>query len=113
MAVGRYEQTRCRAGMSANNWRHCPECSQNRTDPIRAAQKLYGQVSAEEYEQGMEDARNADPQEESLREDYEFILEGFSLSISYGCTCQDCGFTFSFDKQINVKPNKEKTNDRE
>lgn len=99
--------------MSADNWTICPVCLQNRTDPTQAAQKLYGQVSADEYEQRMKDARNVAPQEQSLREDYEFYLEDFSLSISYGCTCQDCGFTFSFNKTINIKQNKETQNGKE
>lgn len=94
--------------MSADNWSFCPLCSQNRTDPIQAVQKLYGKMSAEQYEHAMEDARNAPVQEETLREDYEFYLEDFSLSISYGCKCQDCGFTFSFNKQIDIKPKQNK-----
>ena len=90
--------------MSADNWTICPECLKNRTDLVKAARDLYGRVSKGDYEQAMEDARNVAPQEETLREDYGFSLEGSSLSIYYGCMCQDCGFTFNFNEEIDIKP---------
>jgi len=39
---------------------------------------------------------------ESLREDYEFYLQGEVLSISYSAGCSKCRFQYNFSKEINI-----------
>lgn len=102
--------------MSASNWQDCPKCKQSRTGTVAEAAKLYGQVSAEDYETAMIKARNAELPQQTLREDYEFYVEGFCLNISYGCRCDNCGFQFSYNKKIEMphqecQPKESETNE--
>lgn len=90
--------------MSADNWKQCPECLEEfkKADPIGKAKKRYGKIPLDEYEYELDEAMKKAPPEQSLREDYEFFLDGFCLEISYSCKCTTCGFTFSFNKKIQV-----------
>ncbi len=88
--------------MSADNWTICPKCELTRTDPVTEAKKIYGQVSVENFEAAMNIARRKPIEDnQTLREDYEFYLEGFQLTISYRCSCV-CGFSYEYKKQVEM-----------
>lgn len=90
--------------MSADNWTGCPRCwgEHVKADPVGAAKKLYGTIPLEEFEAAMGEAENTPAPGSSLREDYTFYLDGFCLQINYSCSCETCGFTFSFNKKVDV-----------
>lgn len=89
--------------MSASNWRICPKCEKEWVDPTIEVKKMYGTIPLEEYEEAMRDAKNSPPLKKTLREDYEFYLRGFILHIYYGCSCEECGFKFDLNKEINIE----------
>lgn len=88
--------------MIADNWTQCPKCDEKRAADIAKAEKdvesLYGKVSAAEYQAALasvEKKRTA-PAQETLREDYEIgIVEG-EFSVSYGASCEVCGWGFEY-----------------
>jgi hypothetical protein len=94
--------------MSADNWTTCPRCKAKAEaddkGKIDAAAKAYGKVSAEEYEKLVADARSpAQFDTDTLREDYEIGVHNGEFSVSYGCSCNVCGFKFSFKHEEKVK----------
>ena len=89
--------------MSADNWTTCPRCTRRREEKLRASAikvaEAYGKVPVEEWD-AMRSAQSdaeAEGQEHTLREDYEFYGadEGEVVS-SYSCSCTKCGLHLSF-----------------
>jgi len=94
--------------MSADNWRECPKCSEKRRSAVEAVKALYGKIPLSDYEVRMKDAHEVDAKarEETLREDYEFYYEEpFMLTVSYGCSCKDCGFSWSMNQKFDTRKN--------
>lgn len=106
--------------MSADNWTTCPECRRlkdaKRQKLIKKAEEAYGKVSAAEYQRLLAEARVAvapgtdEPEDNTtLREDYEIgVNTDGVLEISYGCSCRECGFSFSYKNEVEAKNQKEK-----
>lgn len=104
--------------MSADNWTRCPKCcaewSKRQDEAIQELSASYGKVSQEEYATLKEKTINPKRPDETLREDYE-VGVGVSLrnslvtlfSVSYGCSCQECGFSFSFNHEQQIFPKPE------
>jgi len=94
--------------MSANNWRVCPKCSidakEKRRLAIAAASQLYGKVPREEYEVAVSQASSLPSvPDETLREDWEIRTSSNGVfSVNYSCSCQHCGFEFSFAEHRNT-----------
>ena len=93
--------------MSANNWSVCPKCKQvaeaGKAARIKKASASYGQVSPEEYAALLEQAQVPTKLGETLREDYEIgIRKDGTFFVSYGASCEICGFDFQFDEQRQV-----------
>jgi predicted Zn-ribbon and HTH transcriptional regulator len=93
--------------MSANGWKICPKCKAKiQADKDAELLKLgesYGKVDSQEYLKLANEASKEPEFTESLREDYEFYLdEYYVLDIDYVCSCEQCGFKFSFHKKIDI-----------
>lgn len=99
--------------MSADNWRMCPKCGicvceeDVKAQRISAVEKAYGVVPKEEYDRLVEDIDSPHGYEEcdTLREDYEVYSEDHTLYVYYSCSCEKCGFNFSFEKSVNMLDN--------
>ena len=89
--------------MSANNWRTCPECSRERNAAIEAVKAMYGKVPFDVFNRGMEKAKDIPSKEASLREDWEIYSVDRILHIKYECSCDDCGFSFTYKNEIIMK----------
>jgi predicted Zn-ribbon and HTH transcriptional regulator len=90
--------------VGANNWRVCPNCKDKaileQTRRLNEAESAYGTVSAEEYLKLRQAAEKAIEIEDSLREDWEIGLREDGLFfVSYGASCEECGFKFTFSKE--------------
>jgi len=95
--------------MGADNWTKCPKCADKAAKEIdgivAAAAACYGKVSAEEYNRRNTEAlalKNSVFQDDTLREDYEIGIHQGEFYVSYGASCQVCGFTFSFKGEKKV-----------
>lgn len=92
--------------MSADNWSKCPKCKEvakkTNADLIAKIVESYGKIPVEEYDDMVKKASESIELEETLREDYEFYLEDDNLNIDYGCSCNKCGFSYSYKKDVNV-----------
>jgi hypothetical protein len=98
--------------MSANNWMRCPKCSQTADQKLEKLQQQYGKVSAQEYQALLQDYNeHNDDYEETLREDWELGLHTQCdkvgvFFVDYCCSCDRCGFKFSYEKEIDVLSDK-------
>ncbi len=92
--------------MSANNWTTCRRCEakaiKTRDKLEEAAAKAYGKVPPEEYKKLVDESRSVRKIEPSLREDWEIYSEDWKLVIHYGCSCEVCGYEFSYNKKIDM-----------
>lgn len=91
--------------MSADNWTTCPKCKIKHEEQLAADQRRvsssYGRVPAEKYVEAVRKLENPKQLEQTLREDYsQGIDENGEYSCSYGASCQECGFSFSFSTKI-------------
>lgn len=87
--------------MSADNWTVCPKCKimfENKQDKLRQQTKDgYGKVSAEEYLSMLTEATKEVVIDNTLREDFWIGTKSDgTFKISYGCSCQRCGFSFKY-----------------
>jgi hypothetical protein len=83
--------------MSADAWRVCPQCKDKLYKKLKSS---YGKIPEEEYVLLLK--QKEDLQDESntatLREDYEIYTDEEGLfSVSYGCSCDKCGFKFEYN----------------
>ncbi len=107
MALLGFAEIQERIHMSANNWAVCPKCKQV-AEAAKAARgnkaaASYGQVSPEEYVALLEQAQAPMNLGTTLREDYEIgIRKNGEFFVSYGASCEICGFDFQFDEQRQV-----------
>lgn len=88
--------------MSADSWAICPQCKaiaeKANKKSIENAEKSYGKVSSEKYLEMMAAANEPTAVANSLREDYEIRMDDDGeFTISYGCSCQRCKFTFEYN----------------
>lgn len=95
--------------MSADNWTTCPRCKINhensRQEQRDEISKAYGNVPPAEYS-GLVASydRHADKPTQTLREDYwQGVDENGEYTCSYGCSCDVCGFSFSFSTKIEAE----------
>lgn len=100
--------------MSANNWTQCPVCyeaNKAKAEELdRIASEAYGKVSAEKFDELREQARSFriaivkdDNFVSSLREDWDLGILNGQFYVSYGASCNTCGFDFSFKHEEKVK----------
>ena len=95
--------------MSPRNWADCPRCAKNHEEAhakrLAALDRAYGVVSVDEYmKMGKEASVAAGPPKETMREDYEVGVTGEKFTLSYGCTCNVCGWSFSKSLTEEVEP---------
>ena len=92
--------------MIADSWSKCPKCKEltekTKADLIEKVVEGYGEIPVEKYDSLVKEASEVVDLEDTLREDYEFCLEGDNLNISYGCSCERCGFSYTYNKDVNV-----------
>lgn len=85
--------------MSADNWGVCPKCKRLAEQKAVSA---YGKVSEEEYLATLAN-RDKAAKEQNLREDYEVGTDkDGKFYVSYGCSCDKCGFSFEFNHKQNL-----------
>ena len=93
----------------ADNWIECPECDSEKAieenDMVNLLQKDYGKISQENYAQRQQEVKEFLREElgETLREDYEYYLDVVKgvLSVSYSCRCQECGWGFDYNEDVD------------
>ncbi len=72
------------------------------------AQAAYGKLSVEDYAAKFSEASSIPYRPaESLREDWEIYTdEQGRFAVSYGCSCEKCGFEFSYQhkEQLDTEP---------
>ena len=90
--------------MSADDWSKCPICKKKKDDIKR---EKYGKVSAEEYEELMEQFNHPDydNQEETVREDYDggpYFDEEGNWCFEGSAQCDVCGTTW--EMKAKCKP---------
>lgn len=90
--------------MSANNWAICPVCKKNQKKKVVIAAKrvaaAYGNVTEDKYLEMKESLSSQPKLENSLREDYELLIDEEGLfSVSYRAICKVCGFNFVYEYQ--------------
>lgn len=92
--------------MSADNWTECPQCVREIDRAFQADETLlasaYGILPLDEFDALRERVSSGPVYKSSLREDYEFWLEGFELNISYKCSCKECGLSFHHREVVTV-----------
>lgn len=97
--------------MSADNWTICPKCQNNSQSYLAEMEsKLnasYGKVPSmtwkAEWNKFSISKQSVTKPTDTLREDYEIgMLQDGSFYCSYGCSCQECGFSFAFKKEISA-----------
>lgn len=70
---------------------------------VRKANESYGFVPPGEYLKLLEESRNPENAEETLREDYELGVDTEGLfSVSYSASCESCDFSFKFKHSERV-----------
>ena len=70
---------------------------------LLAAGKSYHAVDEVTYLRMINEAKSPRRLENTLREDYEFCLHDDKiLLVSYGCSCNVCGFSFSFEQEYDI-----------
>lgn len=104
--------------MSADNWTDCPNCLKKRKlkkqTHEQLLQQFYGKVSAEEYMAMTKNPKHPkfkgavpvfeddDYEPGSMREDYwQGTNEDGKYSIEYHCSCDNCGFSWSFKHTVD------------
>lgn len=94
--------------MSADCWRICPACNQEReAERALANHDLAESIEKDSlsgYRLAQKDVAEAyESLTETLREDYEIDTDEHGLfSVSYGCSCTKCGFAFVFKHKAGV-----------
>ncbi len=92
--------------MGADNYSKCPKCEaemiKNKKDLIERANKGYGKISADEYNNLLTKGSEPIELKKTLREDYEFHLQGDNLNISYSCSCSVCKFHFEYSQDVKI-----------
>ena len=91
--------------MSADNWRQCPNCLKiaraKKSEMVKKVDEAYVHMPIAQFDQIRKECDEFDPDdiEKTLREDYEIgtYEEGVEakFSVSYSCSCSECGFSFS------------------
>ena len=86
--------------MGANNWRECPKCLKVQKNAVDELKALYGKIPREDYEKRLSEvypSPDSDYDYSSLREDWSLgVDEQGKFSVSYHCSCEECGLKFSF-----------------
>ena len=92
--------------MSADRWAVCPKCKekveQAHANLLSRVETDYGKVAANEYIELIEQSRQSDEEERTLREDWEIGIWDGELIISYRASCEECGFTYEFEHKKKV-----------
>jgi hypothetical protein len=92
--------------MSADNWAECPKCRAGAEEAKKRAEEearaSYGKVPAEQYVRLLASANQAISLPDTLREDYELGLSGTEFYVAYRCSCQECGFEYSYRHRERV-----------
>jgi hypothetical protein len=90
--------------MSADNWTTCPRCvkhfEQAEAERVAKLRESYGKIPPEEFVQAMQ-VESPEP-EDTLREDYHQGINAGLYSVSYHCSCNACGFSWSYKYQVGV-----------
>ncbi len=93
--------------MSADNWDICPKCKiKHQNDAAKAKQKAmdsYGKVTAEQWLKLQEKAKAETKLEATLSEYYELGIHECKFFVSYGASCRECGFEFTYKHEQDVK----------
>lgn len=92
--------------MSADNWTICPKCKlKHESDFAKKREKVresYGKIPSNLFIASMEAVKEPPKLEETLREDYcQGMSDDGTYLCSYGCSCDKCGFSFSFKHTEN------------
>lgn len=98
--------------MSASDWDVCPKCRRDAASKYVAAsakaRASYAKVTLEEYHSLLAAAQEMMPPrreatELTLREDYQLGVDSEgTFTVSYKCSCQHCGFEYSFKQTEKV-----------
>lgn len=92
--------------MSADRWAVCPKCKEKieraHADLLIRVETDYGKVAVGEYLELIEQSRQPIEEEHTLREDWEIGIWGGKLIVSYGASCEECGFSHEFDHEEKV-----------
>lgn len=93
--------------MSADNWGICPKCAANtiriKDNMKKQVDDAYGKVSSDEYLKLLKKASEPIKQEYTLREDYEIYTNEYGkFCVSYGCSCNVCGFEYDYEYTENI-----------
>ncbi len=93
--------------MSADNWTICPQCRREaiaeKERLVEECAKAYGKVTPEEWTALTTESHKPLPDLDTLREDYEIGVESSGeFFVSYGCSCLNCEFKYSFRQKENV-----------
>ena len=92
--------------MSADNWRVCPKCEKRILDERKKRESkikaMYGKIPEDKYRKKMNGFLKPQKIEESFREDYDICTEDSILYISYSGRCENCGFNFRYDNDMNI-----------
>lgn len=96
--------------MSADRWSICPQCKveleAQKEYAKDLAERSYGLVSAEEYEQLRGEAAKPLVLEATVRQDYEFYLrETGEFYAGFQARCNTCDFSFAFkhEEQLELR----------
>jgi len=72
---------------------------------VNLLQKDYGKISQENYAQRQQEVKDflREELEDTLREDHEFFLDTVkgTLSVGYSCRCQECGWGFDYNEDVD------------
>lgn len=92
--------------MSADNWRVCPACAderlQKKRDLSEEIERSYGKVSEKKFLELVDLLNNPIDFEKTLREDFhQGMGEDGVYRVDYKCHCSKCGFYWEYkDKTI-------------
>lgn len=95
--------------MSADNWTLCPRCLKTCSEEwekyLAETRASYGKVPASDYIEAIAKAEKPLRLEDTFREDYEIgITKDGKFIVSYGGSCERCGFKHEFKHEKQLKP---------
>jgi hypothetical protein len=87
--------------MSADNWLRCFNCQRKADEEHQRAEATvrskYGSIPADEFVRELQAVKVRPVLDATMREDYEVGLdESDSFSVDYRCSCETCGFSWSY-----------------
>ncbi len=94
--------------MSADNWAFCPKCKtvaeKKKAEELKDLKASYGKIPADKYALKIIETEKPIKLKETLREDYEFYMEGTGyFTANYSARCDRCSFKHLFDHQEQLK----------